>query len=281
MAPLLAGLLATVLALFIGLAVNRRRKRSAAEEVWSDLAATCGPQGVFDPSELDGLPLAARRYLRHAIEPGTPLAGPVRLVIDGAIRLRAGAEPSPMTSEELLAPPRGYVWRARVETGPLSLRGHDLYVEGRAEMRWWLGGLVPVVRSGGPELARSAVGRMLGESFLLPSSLLPSSGARWRPLDDSRAVAELEADGETVELTVQMDEAGRLQKLSFPRWNADPKNGPVGYLPFVSEGFEEERTFGGFTVPTRLHAGWRLGEPEGFAFYFARIREAEYHVDRR
>jgi hypothetical protein len=181
-----------------------------------------------------------------------------------------------MRSQEMLAPPHGYVWRARVGQGALRFAGFDVYDAGRGEMRWWAAGIVPIVRAQGNELARSAAGRLLGEAIFVPSTLLPSGDVRWEPIDDASARVRLEADGEEVAMTLEVDGEGRLLRASFPRWNTNPDIGPVGYLPFVTEGFAEERTFSGCTIPTRFESGWLLGSPDELRFFFGDIEDAEY-----
>jgi hypothetical protein len=224
---------------------------------------------------VDALPAPARRYLLHAIAPGTPLAASVALTMSGSIRLSREGRSLPTSSVEMLAPPRGYIWQARTWMGPLPIAGHDLLVGERAEMRWWAAGLVPIMRASGAETARSATGRLLGESIFIPSVLL-APDARWEAVDDAHARVRLRAGAEEVELTLEVDADGRLRRASFPRWNGDPRNGPVGYLTFVSDGFEAERGFGGYTIPTRFRAGWRLGEEDEFPFFFATIEDATY-----
>jgi len=139
----------------------RRRQSQQVEDVWRSL--TWPPsEERFRTEMIADLPAPARRYLLHAIQPGTPLDRSVRLGMSGSIRMSPDGDLLRMDSEELLAAERGYVWRARIEWGPLSIRGHDLYVDGERRMRWWLAGIVPVVRADGPELSRSAAGRLLG-----------------------------------------------------------------------------------------------------------------------
>lgn len=254
----------------------RQRQSREVDDVWRSLP-WAPSEDRFRTEMIADLPEPARRYLRHAIQPGTPLDRSVHLTLSGSIRMSPDGDLLRMDSEELLAAERGYVWRARIEWGPLSIRGHDVYVDGEGRMRWWLAGIVPVVRADGPELSRSAAGRLLGETALfVPSMLLPARGARWKAVDASTAVVRLEADGEETDITLEVDREGRLQRMTVRRWNADPEVGPVGYLPFVSEEFEDERTFGGYTIPTRFRAGWRLGEDGEFAFFFPVVDDAEY-----
>lgn len=264
-------------------ATGRVRSRSAAPSTTER----------FDPSMVQGLPKPARRYLLHAIAPGTPLASSVRLTIPGEIRLATDGPPLPMESEEVLVAGRGYVWRARVGRGAKWVVGYDRLLDGDGEMRWWLWGVIPVAHATGDDVSRSAVGRLLGESIFLPSMLLSRDarsdgrggrtadgidhrGVRWEAVDDATGRVHVAAFGEETTLTLDIDPDGRLRRVTFPRWNGDPRNGPVGYLPFGSDRFAEERSVAGYTIPTRVRAGWRLGDEDEYPFFFARITEIEY-----
>jgi hypothetical protein len=259
----------------VGLTADRWRNERGAQALWDALAVS-GTGRRFAPEMVDGLPDPARRYLLHAIAPGTPLATNVRLDMRGTLRLGPSSKPLPMRSEEMLAPPHGYVWKARVGRGLVRFSGFDAYADGLGEMRWWAAGVVPIVRANGPDLARAAEGRLLGETIFLPSLLLPSAGARWEAVDDSTARVRLRGSLEEVVMTIEVDSAGVLHRASFPRWNVDSANGPLGYVDFASDRLAQERTFDGYTIPTRFRSGWRLGQPEEFPFFFAAIEQAEY-----
>lgn len=269
---LLVGLVgALVAATALGVTLRLRREGRAAQ-AWDALAGDSSPE-VFDVSMVDGLPEPARRWLLHTVAPGTPLASSVTLTLPGTLRLARDGDALPMTSEERLDPTHGYVWRARVRMGPVSIRGYDLYVDGTGEMRWWLAGVAPIVRASGPDLDRSAAGRLLGESIFVPAALLPARGARWEAVDEATVRVRVDDGHEPLTLTLTVRPDGSLARVDFLRWNSDPKNGPVGPLPFATE-LSDDRTFGGYTIPTRLEAGWRLGEAEEFRFFTARITDA-------
>lgn len=70
-----------------------------------------------------------RRYLAHAIAPGTPLAGAVRLRMHGEIKLRGWM---PFTAEQVLHRGRGMIWRATVRRRGLWIRGDDRLVDDAA-----------------------------------------------------------------------------------------------------------------------------------------------------
>lgn len=57
------------------------------------------------------------------------------------------------------------------------------------------------------------------------------------------------------------------------RWRGD---GAAHYEAFVVGEWSDERTFGGYTIPTRFRAGWRPGEPEEFPHYYVQVFAAAY-----
>jgi hypothetical protein len=258
----------------LGLWAARARQEQALEPMWRELQAP-GADAAFDPAMADGVPEPARRYLLHAIAPGTPLARSVRLTMHGTLRLSPGGEALPMRAEQVLAPPSGFIWRARVGRGLMRFRGFDRYVHARGAMRWWLLGLIPIVRADGAGVTRSAAGRLAGEAVIVPGALLPRYGAAWEAVDDTTARVRLTVDGEPVTTTLRIDRQGRLRHASLMRWREDAGGGAAGYARFDVE-LGGERTFGGYTIPAHLRAGWRLGEPDEFPFFEATLDSAEY-----
>ena len=115
------------------------------------------PPVPFRASELDGLPEAARRYLRHAIADGAPRARAVRLRMHGMIKI-AGWQP--FEAEQVIRWQRGFVWRACATVKGLPVHGLDRWIDGAGEMRWKLLGLLPLLSTTGPDISRSALGRL-------------------------------------------------------------------------------------------------------------------------
>lgn len=153
---------------------------SRTTKLWNDLAEPAD-RGIFRPERLAELPDPAKRYLAHAIRPGAKLAGSVQLAMEGTIRL--GLKWLPFRAEQVLAPPRGFVWRAFVRSGLMRMSGADHYAAGSGGVDFWLWGIIPMVRASSPDTSCAARGRLAAESFWLPSSLLPGEHVRWRPVD--------------------------------------------------------------------------------------------------
>ena len=218
--------------------------------LWSRAPA---PSGPFNPDRLDGLPDPAQRYLTHALQPGTPLVQAVRLSMHGEIKLGAWRS---FKAEEVIRWDRGMIWRATVRMMGVPVHGSDRLVDGVGAQRWKLLGLIPVMTADGPDVARSTAGRMAAEAIWLPT-VLAHDDVTWTAMDAHRAKAAFTVQGEPVELTLTVDDDGRLEAVTLPRWG-DPGNGPFREVAFGGV-MEAERTVGGITIPTQLRIGWYPG----------------------
>lgn len=249
----LGGLVASGLAL----CARRTSEDRAIERVEHTLAAVPSSVPRFAEERVADLPEPARRYLRHAIAPGTPLAPVVRLRMDGTMTPTPGGAQVALTADEVLAPRRGFVWTARARMNGLPVRVQDHYAEGRGGVRVHLLGLVPLPFSGEPaDIARSSRGRLAGEAVWCPMALIDPD-VTWEATGADRARFTLTVDGEAISVTFGIAENGALREVTLDRW------GDVGVDRFqpIPYGFavEEERTFGGVTIPTRIRGGWWYG----------------------
>ena len=183
----------------------------------------------------------------------------MRLWMRGSIRL--SGRWLPFSGRELLAPRRGFEWRARAHLGPLGVTGYDRLRRGQGEMRWRLFGLVPVMRASGEDVTRSARGRTAAEAIWAPGALAGADVA-WRERDDGWVAATFPVAGESCEVALDLGEEGELRAVALERWgNPDGE----GWRPLdFGAAVEEERAFGPITLPARLRVGWWFGS-ERFA----------------
>jgi hypothetical protein len=108
----------------------------------------------------------------------------------------------------------------------------------------------------------------------IPSVLLNPSFA-WNERDATHVEMDMTLQGQHSRCELSLDEQGRLCSVSMLRWG-DPKGRGFSALPFGAI-VEEERTFGGYTIPSKLRVGWYFGgdrfESEG-KFFRCTIEEA-------
>lgn len=250
-----------------------------AAMAWATLIGRAATRPArFEPEMIAGLPEPARRYFRFAIAPGTPLRTVAIVEMGG--RFGLGGKEShrfhPMRAREILAPPHGFVWIAKIGSGLFRMSGSDALTDDKAWTRFWLLGAMPLVRaSGTANLARSAVGRAIGEALWVPAALLPVSGVAWEPIDADRARAVLNVRGDlhAVELTVASD--GRPLSIVLDRWSDANRERIFRWQPFGAT-VEAVGTFGGYTVPTRISGGNNFGMADYFPFFQAEVTAVDH-----
>jgi hypothetical protein len=239
---------------------------------WAALASIGEPTGQFSEDAVAGLPEPARRWLTHAIAPDTPLWRSVELRMRGHIRLGTWR---PFTARQVLAPPHGFIWSATARVAGLPVSGFDRYSSATGQLRWRLLGLIPVMSAAGPDVTRSAAGRLAGEGLCWLPTSFPAAAFTDGPHPDTAAATWRIGDqAETVLLRV--DPHGALRELRMQRWG-NPDGEPFGRYPF-GVAVDAERTFAGVTVPSTVRAGWWWGtdRQEAGEFFRAEVTEAVY-----
>lgn len=224
---------------------------------------------TFDPASSRGLPAPARRLLQRVLPAGTPLAGSVEIDAVGEIKL--GSTWWPFRSTQVLRAGAGFVWRPVVRRGPLRVTGADAYEGGVGRMDFRLFGLLPVARAAGPDVDRSAAGRLAAETVAwLPEALAPQSGARWSPIDDRRATVELATPAGPVGVEVTVDDDGRLVSTRMQRWS--DRTDPPSAQPFGGPLTDEHVTAEGVRIAGAGAIGWGWATPSWADGEFFRFR---------
>jgi hypothetical protein len=213
------------------------------------MTAVTAAAETFDPAATMGLPEPARRWLSHAIAPGTPLWSRVELTMHGQIKLGRWR---PFTARQVLAPPDGYLWAARTRLVGLPVTGYDRLGSGAGEMRWRLLRVIPVLNESGSDITRSAYGRLAGEIVLIPTAYRHAAWSQGEHANTAVATWRFDDDTEAAELRVAR--SGRLAEVRVNRWG-NPGGAPFGRYPFGVR-VEAESRFGGITIPSVLRAGW-------------------------
>lgn len=227
--------------------------------------------GIFSSDRVADLPEPARRYLRHAIAPGTPLARIVRLEMDGSMLPRPGGPRVALAADEVLAPHVGFTWTARARMFGLPVRVRDHYFENEGGVSVTVLGVIPVARETGADVTRSSRGRLVAEAVWCPTALV-GPDVHWERLDDDRARFTLTVDSDSIPVTIHVGLGGALREVTLERWGTVdvPSARPIPY------GFEvhEMGTFGGVTLPVHLRGGWWYGtdrfDPEAAAEFVIR-----------
>jgi hypothetical protein len=232
-----------------------------------------GP-AVYDPAMVDGLPEPAQRFFNFTIEPGTPLHPVVEIEMEGELSLGTRERPNyrPMRARQLLAAPHGFIWSLRWN----GVRGSDGALPDRSWTRFWLFGLLPVVRASGLDHQRSSFGRLIADStFWAPASVLPGKYVSWEALgpDSARAIARYGDFEQAIDLHV--DQTGQPERIVFQRWsNANPER--RHRLQAFGGDFSDFESFEGYRLPTTVVAGNHYGSDDYFPFFKAKVTRVRF-----
>jgi hypothetical protein len=238
----------------------RRQARAISEQRHKLIELAAGTrQGDIDG--IDDLPSPVARYLRWCLDEWRPLRL-LRIAQRGTLRTDVhSGRWMPFTADQLVAPAAAaFLWDAHVRMGPLlHVRVRDAFIEGRGSGHASLLSAFTVSSAAGtPEMNAGSLHRFLAEAVWYPTALLPSPYLRWRPLDDSRAVAEMSVHDVSVSLEFRFADTGEVTGIYTPaRWGTFPG----GFAQRGWEGhFRTYRTLGGVRVPTEADVGWYDGD---------------------
>jgi hypothetical protein len=232
---------------------------------WTALEAPSGPPAAFESASVAGLPEPVQRWLRYAIDEGTPLSRSVHLDMHGEIRIGRWA---PFTAVQRMSVADGFVWAATARPLGLPVVGFDRWTRGTGAMRWRLFDAVPLISATGEDVTRSAAGRHAGELLLhLPTAAL-SGEVHWRGLDRDRALAVVRVGADSHGVTLRVGPDGALTELVMQRWGPLAR-GAFGWQTFGATLHGEFRV-GGLTIPRRVTAGWHYGTDRWSAGQFIR-----------
>jgi hypothetical protein len=260
--------------MLFGLAIAQIRVSQEVGDIWRSLKSPPTQQN-FIPDMVAELPEPVQRYFLHAIAPNTPLATSVKITMSGSMRLAPNKNWMPLQAKEMLSN-KGFMWEATAGQGIMQLRGEDYYSKGTGRMRFSLWGLIPVVNAHNPDIVRSSIGRWAGEFCWLPSTLLPQHGVSWQVIDKHTIQPSFQADGIPTTLTLTIDDRGRLLRCTIPRWGDQTEDGHHAEIPFGGEN-QAEQTFGGYTIPSQMGAGWWIGTDRYFEFIRMTFEHAQFY----
>lgn len=248
------------------------------DELWDEGEAA--PADRFDPARLVSLPEPARRYLTHAVAPGSLIATAVRLRMHGEIKVKD--DWLPFEADQVIRWKRGFVWRARTKMKGLPVTGSDRWIDGEGSMRWKLLGLIPIITAHGPDISRASLGRVQIESVWLPTVLL-APDIKWSAPDPTHVGVNLHLADHAAHLDISIDAAGRLRTVCIARWGNPELANHGEQKEFHEYPFGGivlgEKSFDGITIPSVMRVGWYFGtgrfEAEG-EFFRVTVDHAEF-----
>ncbi|MEM9580117.1 MAG: DUF6544 family protein [Pseudomonadota bacterium] len=267
---------ATLALILLGLGIWRATDhRADRREATRLLALRHEDPPRFSKDMVKDLPEPARRFFHFAIQDGTPLHRVAEISMTGQFGMGTATAPNylPMTAEQVLAAPGGFIWKMSAGRGAMRVSGSDT----AGWTRFWLAGLVPVARTGGTaDHALSGFGRAISEAvFWTPAAVLPGPGVVWSAVDDSTARVTVEHGSLRQSVDVTVNEDGRPERIVFQRWSDANAEKEFRLQPFGGT-LSAFRAFEGFMLPTHVEAGNFFGTEDYFAFFIADVTAVRF-----
>ena len=228
----------------------------------------------FSLALIADLPEPVRRYFTFSITEGTPIRRVVQIEMAGDLSLGSKDDPKyrPMTATQTLAAPFGFVWKLSSN----GITGSDGVLIDRSWTRFWLFGLLPIVRAKGEDHRRSAFGRLVGESaFWSPASLLPGQYVTWDAVNSQQVRASMSFGGLEQTVEIEINDEGRPRQVFFQRWSNANADNEYRYQSFGGD-VSGYKSFEGYQLPTKVSAGNHFGTPDYFPFFTAEVTKVQF-----
>jgi hypothetical protein len=181
----------------------------------------------------------------------------VRLEQTGEMIRRPGEKPLAFTAVQEYATERvDFEWRAAF--GPNRLVRLSV-VDGFSEGVGWLTarvwGLIPVVRSAGPEVDLAEAMRYLAELPWVPHAIRSNPELSWRAVEDGSAEVSTLVGGRAASVQLSFDETGLIRSAAGIRPRLAGRTSIE--TPFVGR-FGDYVELGGIRVPGTAEVSWEL-----------------------
>ncbi len=225
--------------------------------------------------DLESLPDAVQRWLRHSNVVGSRVPTIVRLRQDGQFQME-GKGWTPFEAEQYFTiNPPAFLWKAAFRMAPLLLvRGRDRYRAGEGSIEMRVLSLFPVANKTGGGLNQGDLLRFLGELQWFPAAALEEY-IRWEAIDAHSAQATMTYGGIAGSMTFRFDDAGRLIESTAVRYNDSRGRNE----PWVNRN-DSDQQFSEVRLPAVGEARWEY-EVGPYPYIRWRVTTIEYDRARR
>ena len=118
-----------------------------------------------------------------------------------------------------------------------------------------------------------ALQRYLAEAVWFPTSLLPSQGVSWSPIDERRAKATLEDSGITVSLEFEFNDKGEVIGV-YTSGRYREVNGTFELTPWRGR-FSNYVEVDGYHIPSEGEVEWQLKDTN-YPYWRGKLLDVQY-----
>jgi hypothetical protein len=228
---------------------------------------------VITEEDIKGLPEPLQRYFRYTGVLGKENIIAVRLKQRGFFR--QGYRPwMPFEAEQYYTTdPPGFIWAVRMKALPFfSIKGRDMYYEGKGNMLIKLPPFIKIADARGDEINQGTLLRFLNEMMWFPTAYL-SEYIQWEAIDSTSARATMSYGGVTASAIIYFNEKGEMTDFVARRYMSVDG----GYsLETWSTPIKEYREINGIRLPVKGEGVWKLSSGD-FTYISLEVTDIEYN----
>jgi hypothetical protein len=219
---------------------------------------SAAPAPALSRDQLERLPDPVRRYVAKAIGRDRAPITTAHVTHTGTFRPKLDGAWLPIRGTQYIrADPPAFIWWGRVRVAPgVWIDARDRFDDGRGNMLVVMESTFTLADSRGAAIDQGALLRLLGEMVWVPTAFL-SPHVTWRPLDDRRAEARLEAGALEVTGVFEFGPDDLPSGFRAQRFR-DLGQGQAELAEFYGS-MSDYRPVDGMLVPHALVAHWNVG----------------------
>jgi len=255
----------------IGNIIFKRKVNSEVAELLTKVRET--KSNIITEEGLEGLPEPVQKYLRYTGAIGKEKTEAVRLKQKGSFR--QGDRPwMPFEAEQYYTTnPPSFIWIADMKAFPLlSVKGRDMYYQGKGNMLIKISPFVTIADARGKEIDQGTLVRYLNEVMWFPSAYL-NDYVKWESIDSTSAKATITYGGVTASAILYFDDEGKLTNFVAQRYMMEDEKYS---LETWATPIEEYREINGLRLPVKGEGVWKLDSGD-FPYIRVEITDIEYN----
>ena len=255
----------------IGNIIFKRKVNSEVAELLTKVRET--KSNIITEEGLEGLPEPVQKYLRYTGAIGKEKTETVRLKQKGSFR-QGDRSWKPFEAEQYYTTnPPSFIWIADMKAFPLlSVKGRDMYYQGKGNMLIKIPPFVTIADARGKEIDQGTLVRYLNEVMWFPSVYL-NDYVKWESIDSTSAKATITYGGVTASAILYFDDEGKLTNFVAQRYMMEDEKYS---LETWATPIEEYREINGLRLPVKGEGVWKLDSGD-FPYIRVEITDIEYN----
>ncbi|MFW6019229.1 MAG: DUF6544 family protein [Bacteroidales bacterium] len=213
-------------------------------------------KGSFYREQIADLPKPVQHYFQVALKEGQPFISSLEIEQEGWFRSSLKKPFEQIKGKQYFTCNQpGFVWVGKTS----KYTAVDSYINASGALKIYLFSTIPILHFKGEKIDQAELLRWLGESFWMPTNLLPGQYIAWKPIDEYTAKLEMNYFQQHGYYIIHFQENGAVEKIETERYKDDKLEKWEGT-------FHDYKEIEKMMIPQRIKASWVIdNEPLCYA----------------